>query len=549
MNIILVAINAKYIHSSLAAYSLYTYLPWEAQQHVQIKEFTINQSEALITSELLRTEPDALAFSCYIWNIDLVMSIVETFKKVMPHIPIILGGPEVSYAFDTPLADLIVRGEGEEPFKNVVRHLIEGRPLSQFSLGVDSTTLSEPPLETIPFPYHGRFPDLVNRIIYYETSRGCVNRCGFCLSSATEGVRFLDWDRVQTDLDIFLKQHVKQVKFVDRTFNCSKHHAVKIWSYLIANDNGITNFHFEIAGEQLDEELLTLLSTARKGLFQFEIGVQSTNTTTLDCISRATNTAQLFDNVRRLMAFGNIHLHLDLIVGLPHEDFASFQNSFNDVFALRPHKLQIGFLKLLRGSRLRQEAEKYGIVYKKDAPYSVLQTDSISFEEINTIHKIEHMVETFYGGTGFEATIRFLLAQSPTPFHMFQALAACWERKDMHLASHKKAAMYTFLHTFAMEYLPQKLHHICELLKFDMLLQENIRTFPDWITDYYIPDNRLITRTTGVHTFAYDICTWLKEGGQRLLSPQDITVHYNYALGVDDGRISQPLAASSPGRG
>jgi len=527
MNIILVAINAKYIHSSLAAYSLYAYLNENEKKRVKIKEFTVNQQEDFIVSELLHAKPAVLAFSCYIWNIDMVMSLIETFKKVLPNIQIVVGGPEVSYDFSSNLVDIIIRGEGEEAFKQIVQGFT---PKTEF----ESSSL---PLENIPFPYPTEiFPTLQNRIIYYETSRGCVNRCGYCLSSATEGVRFLPWERVQSDLDKFLLAKVKQVKFVDRTFNCSKHHAISIWKHLIQNDNGITNFHFEIAGEQLDNETLTLLSTARKGLFQFEIGVQSTNPKTLECIRRTTDTVRLFENVRKLMAFGNIHLHLDLIVGLPYEDYQSFKQSFNDVFACFPHKLQIGFLKLLKGSQLRKNAEKYGIVYKKNAPYGVLKTDFITFEEVNHIKKIEHMVETFYCGTGFSSTIQFMLAHFATAFDLFDSLAVHWEANNYHLVSHKKMAMYSFLHAFGEKSLPDKLRQICELLKFDMLLQENVRTFPEWITAYYTPDNRLITRTTGVHAFDSSICEWLKIAGLQTGYP--IKLAFDYSLPIEEGRCT-----------
>jgi len=582
MNIILVAINAKYIHSSLAAYSLYAYLSEEEKKHVQIQEFTVNQSEELIFSEILRQKPDALAFSCYIWNIDMVMSLIESFKKILPDMPIIVGGPEASYEYEGLLsigADVVVQGEGEEPFRELVRELMGVRPSRpQFChSGLDpesscsglltrSTTVntnetcpmgfnlkiadqvrndkpqnklhdkpqnklhnivktppSPPaPLANIPFPYPPeKFPTLANRIIYYETSRGCVNRCGYCLSSATEGVRFLTTERVQSDLNKFLQARVKQVKFVDRTFNCNKAHAIAIWSHLIQNDNGITNFHFEIAGELLDDETLHLLGKARKGLFQFEIGVQSTNPKTHEAIRRTTDTAKLFENVRKLKEIDNIHLHLDLIVGLPHEDYASFKQSFNDVFACYPHKLQVGFLKLLKGSQLRKDAAKYGIIYKKNAPYGVLQTNDITFEQVNHLKKIEHMVDTFYGATSFDSAVFFMIQNFASPFDFFDALAAFWEENDYHLVSHKKIAMYSILHKFALKFLPEKIRTICEKLKFDMLLQENIRTFPDWINEYYQCDNKLITRNSAVHTF---------EDGQ--------TLHFDYTLPIDNGRCT-----------
>ena len=530
MNILLIAINAKYIHSSLAAYSLYAYLGEDEKKHVQINEFTVNQSEELITSEIFRAKPDVLAFSCYIWNIDLVLSLAETFKKIMPHVPIIVGGPEVSYEFSSELVDVVVSGEGETQFRQLVRGYIA---LGDKTSELCNTELA-PPLDQIPFPYENRFSSLANRIIYYETSRGCVNSCGFCLSSATKGVRFLSLPRVYSDLDKFLTAKVKQVKFVDRTFNASKHHATAIWEYLINNDNGITNFHFEIAGERLDSQILNLLKKARKGLFQFEIGVQSTNPQTLETIHRTTDTEKLFENVRSIMEFGNIHLHLDLIVGLPHENYESFKRSFNDVFALRPHKLQVGFLKLLKGSKLREDAHKYGIEYKKNAPYSILKNDFIDFGQINHIKKIEHMVETFYTAA-FRSTVKFMLLRFPSPFDFFDKLAMFWEENELHMVSHKKAAMYLHLYEFSKSYLKEELHIICELLKFDMLLQENVRTFPSFIAAYYQPDNRQITRTTGVHVFNYNIYEWL-ENDVPLIQKQT-KVEFDYSRAIDDGRL------------
>ena len=535
MNIALIAINAKYIHSSTAAYSLYAYLSPEEKRHVRIMEFTVNQPQDFIVSEIYGAKPNVLAFSCYIWNIGMVMSLVEIFKKIMPQVPIIVGGPEASYEYEGLQgegADIVVRGEGEAPFKRLVGQFISGRyPAPQVIQPLDP-----PPLADIPFLYKDGFDGLQNRIVYYETSRGCVNRCGYCLSSTTEGVRFLPWGRVKTDLDKFLAAGIKQVKFVDRTFNCMKPHAMAIWAYLIENDNGVTNFHFEIAGEMLDEAMLALLATARKGLFQFEIGVQSTNPKTLAAIGRVTDTPALFENVRRLQIPGNIHLHLDLIVGLPYEDYASFKRSFNHVFACYPHKLQVGFLKLLKGSSLRQQAAQYGIKYKQDAPYSVLETDFISFGEVNHIHKIEHMVETFYGGVGFYATVRFMLESFDTPFGFFDTLATYWEGEGYHLVSHKKMALYSFLHKFGERHLPQKHRVICELLKYDMLLQENVRTFPNWITSYYVPDNMKITRTAGTHAFDYNICRWLHDIKQNPKAPllaQRVEVHFDYARDPD----------------
>lgn len=524
-NITLVAINAKYIQSSYAAYSLHAYLSEDEKRHVSIQEFTVNQSEEFIISEICRQEPDVLAFSCYIWNIGMVLSIIDTFRKISPDMLIIAGGPEASFEYQNLVehgANVIVEGEGEVPFKEIVKKITaETTALRSITSGLPSCTIQTisanaaaitssnlPALTEIPFVYTTGFDTLKNRLVYYETSRGCANKCGYCMSSASTGVRFLPWERVEQDLNKFLEARIPQVKFVDRTFNASKDHTMRIWKHLIANDNGITNFHFEIAGDMLDEEMLHTLTLARNGLFQFEIGVQSTNENTLTAIRRRTNTAKLFSNVKRLLQSGNIHLHLDLIAGLPYENFESFKKSFNDVFAYRPHKLQLGFLKLLKGSDMRNNASTYGIVYKSQAPYSVIKTNDISFAELNMLHKIEHMVETFYNATGFQNVVAFMLQQFATPLDFFHTLALAWEKDGFHLVSHKKMAIYSFLHKFGTEFLPNETMAVSELLKFDMLLQESVRAFPSWITCYYTPNNQKISRTTAMHIFKYDILTW-----------------------------------------
>ena len=499
MNIILVAINAKFIHSSLAAHSLYAYLE-EEKKHVRVKEFTVNQQEDLIVSELFNLKPDVLAFSCYVWNIGMVLSIAEIFKKIMPEVKIIAGGPEVSYDCGYLDIDVVVAGEGEKAFKSLVSALLNSEALPrvyQSKKGI--------PLEDIPFPYQNGFDGFKNRIIYYESSRGCSNHCGYCLSSAEQGVRFLPIHRVKEDLTVFLSEKIKQVKFVDRTFNCNKQHAMGIWEYLIQNDNGITNFHFEISGELLDGRMIDLIRQAREGLFQFEIGVQSTNSTTLTAIRRDTDTAKLLENVRKLKILGNIHLHLDLIVGLPYEDHSSFVQSFNDVMACFPHQLQVGFLKLLKGSALRKNTAKYGIKFRSNAPYEILENDFMGFEMVDRLKKIEHMVALFYNSGNFKAYMHFMIPRFKTPYDFFDALSVYWEENRFHLAAHKKSALYTILYAFG-----KKDRLICELLKFDMLTRENLKTFPNWISEYYRYDAKQITKTTATHTFEYDICTWLE---------------------------------------
>ena len=581
MNIILAPINAKFIHSSLAAYSLYAYLG-EEKENVLIKEFTINHSEDLIISELFSLQPDMLAFSCYIWNIEMILSIVRTLKKILPTVKIVLGGPEVSYEFDYLFAygvDVIVLGEGEQSFKLIVQDFLTHKPLQQIykSSGVS--------LGDIPFPYQDNyhqndhnqrqinlnrnqnnqnnklfstaFAEFNNRILYYETTRGCVNNCGFCLSSATKGVKFLPMERVKADLALFLAAKVKQVKFVDRTFNCNKQHTLDIWSYLIQNDNGITNFHFEIAGDLLDEDMINLIGQARKALFQFEIGVQSTNPETLTAINRSTDTTLLLKNVSTLKSMGNVHCHLDLIVGLPYENKQSFIQSFNDVMSCFPDKLQVGFLKLLKGSSLRKDANKYGIQSKDSPPYEILSNKFMGFDVINKLKKIEHMVDMFYNSDGFKCYVQFMVQQFKAPYDFFDALSTYWEQNGYHLVSHKRLALYTILYEFGkdiafsnvsdarmtsvgtlnmvmtnVDISDSVVMKISELLKFDMLIQENFRTFPEWITSYYHYDHKLITRTSGIHTFNYDIIEWLKDIELPLLSKQ-IKVQFDYGKKKD----------------
>ena len=520
MNILLVAINAKFIHSSLAVLNLRGSLKPELQQHVKIMEFTINQGESLILSEIYHAKPHAIAFSCYIWNIELVRALIGNLKKILPHVPIIIGGPEITAPEEG--VDIAVVGEGEGPFASIVQGIVNGETLHSIN-----TSCPHLPLEDIPFAYPQGFDAFTNRILYYETSRGCANKCGYCLSSATEGVRFLPLARVESDLARFLCAGVKQVKFVDRTFNCAAAHAMAIWAYLIKHDNGFTNFHFEIAGEFLTDEAFELLATARQGLFQFEMGVQTTNAQTLQSINRATNTTQLLENARRVMSLGNIHLHLDLIVGLPYEGYESFSQSFNDVFLCYPHKLQVGFLKVLKGSQLHGQAALHGIKYSSRAPYQVLETKYIKYAQVDMIHNIEHMVETFYNACGFFSSIRYLVQCFSTPFNFFEKLAVHWHACSNHLVSHKKAALYTFLHDFAQTYLPCHLTQLCELLKYDMLQTENVRLFPAWISAYYTPNNKQITRNSAQHSFLYDVVAY-KNAPQLPLKKQDTVVQFEY---------------------
>jgi len=416
----------------------------------------------------------------------MVHKLCNCIKLVLPETTILLGGPEVSYDAETILAehaniDIIIRDEGEVAFKA----FINGTPLSQIG-GVtyrdgdkiiSNATTTPLPLADIPFAYN-KLNGLENKIIYYETSRGCPNSCGYCLSGDAVGVRFLPLKRVCKELEFFLKSNVKQVKFVDRTFNCNPAHARAVWNFLIENDNGHTNFHFEISADIITDDDIALLKNARPGLFQFEVGVQSTNIDVLGTIARKTNLPRLYNSVGNIKALGNIHLHLDLIAGLPGENYQSFLQSFDDVYALEPNKLQLGFLKLLKGSRLRTQNAELGLMFKPHAPYEVLRTAQLSFDEIITLKTIEHMLDVYYNSGLFRNTLRFVVPKFSSPSVFFESLAHHFTTGGYEGVSHSKITTLNILHDFCAT-LPEK-QIIEDLLRFDMLLNENIHNLPQW---------------------------------------------------------------------
>ena len=396
----------------------------------------------------------------------------------MPDVKIILGGPEVSYTPEKENlfgADIVVTGEGEASFYSLVSDIVESKGLKNIYKAKNVT------LDEIPFCYSDCINEYENKIIYYESSRGCPFNCQYCLSSTESGVRFLSKQRVRDDLDFFIKNKVKQVKFVDRTFNCNENHALSIWNHIIESDNGITNFHFEISADLLTNEMFKILKKARPGLIQFEIGVQSTNIDTLSEIKRKTNLDSLFYNVNRIKSLKNIHIHLDLIVGLPHEGFNSFADSFNKVFALKPDMLQIGFLKLLRGSGLRNHAEKFGITYKDYAPYEVLYTNDLSFNELIELKSIENIVDIFYNSNNFSNTLEYGIKKFNTPFNFFHEFSNYWEDNSYDAVNHSKIKLYEILFNFTST-IDKNMELLRDLIKFDMFLSENIKNPPNFIT-------------------------------------------------------------------
>lgn len=491
------AINAKYIHTSLAIRSIEAYCKAN-NTYINTKEFTINNDEDDIIREIYKEKPDFLGFSCYIWNINIVLDVISTVKKVLPNTTIFVGGPEVSYDYDYIFdngVDLVCIGEGEKTVKEIVDNFNDKKCIDKsfenidgiaFKLNNKIITTNERDLlqlDEIPFVYKDGVEE--NKILYYEASRGCPYSCQYCLSSLEKGLRFLSQQRVKSDLDFFIKNNVKQVKFVDRTFNCNKKFAIFIWEYLIANDNGITNFHFEISADIIDDDMLNTLKKARTGLFQFEIGVQSTNNETLDEIKRKTNLTKLFDKVTQIKNLKNIHQHLDLIAGLPFEDYNIFKKSFNDVFNLYPEQFQLGFLKLLKGSGLRINAHKYGIVYKDKAPYEVLYTSLIDYDKMNIIKNVEEMVETYYNSGKAINTIRYGIKFFKSPFDFFENFAIHWDQQGFNSISHSKIRLYEIIYKFLLNVKNIDKNVLNEIVKFDILLNDNIKSLPSWINTNY----------------------------------------------------------------
>ena len=494
--IVLASLSAKFIHSSLALRYLTKFNDNAKKHNLTTMEFTINQRLDFIADELFRAKPDVILFSCYIWNVDMLKSLCQLLKKIMPNCIIGFGGPEVSYEAETFLrenkaVDLIMRGEGELVFSQYLDYLDFATPSSLYDIKsmtfrdgdrIVSTMQQEPlDLSLLPFPYEEDFHDVENQIIYYESSRGCPYSCGYCLSSIEKGVRFVPLEKVYTALQKFLDHKVRQVKFIDRTFNCKKSHAMGIWRYLAEHDNGVTNFHFEITADLLDQETIAFLHTVRKGLFQFEIGVQSTNPKTIEAINRNVNFEKLSGIVQQIKAGGNIHQHLDLIAGLPHEDYASFARSFNDVYALKPEQLQLGFLKVLKGSMIYNRQHDFSIVYQDTAPYEVLTTHMLPYEDTLKLKAVEEMVETYYNSGKFLNTLEYLVPLYDTPFAFFEQLSQYWIAEKCHYQYQSKIGLCNILWQFAQQNHAVDLTKMQWLIKFDLALHEKPKKLPEWL--------------------------------------------------------------------
>ncbi len=462
MRILLTTLNSKYVHSNLALKYMYN-IASLTDLEVELQEFTINNDKSYVFTEILRGGYDLVCFSCYIWNIEQIKELGENLKKASPQTKILVGGPEVSFETrqlmeENPWIDFVLRGEGEYSFSMFCKELISERYAYAYVEGLSYRRCGEiienpdAPLlemELLPFPYEKLCIER-DKVIYYESARGCPYQCSYCLSSLEKVMRPLPLQRVKEDLQYFLDEKVKQVKLIDRTFNYDKERAYQIWKYLIANDNGVTNFHFEICGEIMDDRMFQLLKTAREGLFQFEIGIQSTNSQALQAVDRKDNINVIWYNVKRLIAMGNIHIHVDLIAGLPFEDYGSFGRSFNRVYALRADHMQLGFLKLLKGTKIRGQEEEYEFCFREKAPYEIISNKYISAVEMMQLKMVETVLELYKNKGGFGHTLSYLEKNAAVnPFDLFEQLADFYYSRGFQHKSHKKEDLYRILLCFA----------------------------------------------------------------------------------------------------
>ncbi|MBR0411337.1 MAG: B12-binding domain-containing radical SAM protein [Eubacterium sp.] len=528
MKFLLCGINAKYIHSNLAIFCLRAYARAYGSTDAEyiIKEYTINHYTEDILMDLYLTGADVVVFSCYIWNISYVRELAAELKKVCPATSIWVGGPEVSYdakAFleNNPSIDLVMQGEGEEQFTALVglwekagrelflsrkrspatgilpnqeiMDVVAGSDLLPPGLAMRSTGEEEGIIDTgfalpvdmdrIPFVYED-FQIFSHKIIYYESSRGCPFACSYCLSSVDKSVRFRSLSLVLPELGRFLEAGVPQVKFVDRTFNCNRQHAMAIWRYIYEHDNGVTNFHFEISADLIDEEALKLFEKMRPGLIQLEIGVQSTNPATIEAIHRRMDLKKLFENVDRIHSMGNIHQHLDLIAGLPHEGYQEFRTSFNDLYVHAPDQLQLGFLKVLKGTFMEKNRDRYRLAYRSMPPYEVLATRWMDYGDIIGLKGIEELVETYYNSMQYTWTLKYVLPFFRSPFDFYESFARWYGARDYHRYNHSRMEKYEMIRAFLLE-TPAAPHGrlLDEMLLLDMYLRENIKKRPSWAPD------------------------------------------------------------------
>lgn len=498
--VLLVGINAKYIHTTLSIRSLKANAGKHREQ-VEIAEYTINHRREEIFQSICEKKPEAIGFSCYLWNIEYVMSLVCDLKKILPDTLLFLGGPEVSYHPEEvlrnhPGVDFVMVGEGEQTF----REFMDKKKLSE----IDGLVYREGKeihrtaprqgmnLDELAFPYDN-LEGLENRILYYESMRGCPFSCSYCLSSIEKTVRIKSPEKTEGELDFFLERKVPQVKFVDRTFNCNHEYAYRIWKYIGEHDNGVTNFHFEIGGDLLREEDFLLFDTFRPGLVQFEIGVQSTNPDTIRAIRRTMDLGELRKNIARVRRNRNIHQHLDLIAGLPYENFESFRRSFNDVYAMKPDQLQLGFLKVLDGSHMSEVQEKYDVLASSLPPYEVFSTKWLSYEEVLQLKQVEEMVEVYYNSFQFAASMAYLVRWFESPLALYEALARYYRERELTGRKHSRMERYEILWQFGIQTIPEKDYEIWrEILTYDLFRRDYVKNPPDFVRPKTEEQKRMI---------------------------------------------------------
>ena len=495
MKILLAACNAKYIHSNLAVYDLKAYSS-DYDEHVILREYTINQPKDEILKDIYSSGADVVCFSCYIWNISFVRELIRDLVKILPRTAFWAGGPEVSYDAEKFLTEMpemtgVMVGEGEKTFHDLLEFYIDGKDSLEEISGIAYRTGDKiihngwrelMDLSAIPFVYE-HLEKFENRIIYYESSRGCPFSCSYCLSSIDKKLRFRDLELVKKELQFFLDHRVPQVKFVDRTFNCKHEHAMTIWKYILEHDNGVTNFHFEISADLLREEEMELMSQMRPGLIQLEIGVQSTNPETIRAIHRHMDLKKLEHCVNRVHSFRNIHQHLDLIAGLPYEDYDTFHQSFNDVYQMKPDQLQLGFLKVLKGSLMQKEAEVYGIVYKEKEPYEVLSTNWLTYGEVLKLKMVESMVEVYYNSGQFWHTLEYLVPFEKDAFTFYEKLGSFYEKKGYSEISHSRMRRYEILLEYLQEETDVPTEVAAQKMLYDLYLREKLKKRPAFAPD------------------------------------------------------------------
>ena len=558
--ILLVAINAKYIHSNLAVHSIRGVLT-ENGHKAKVKEYTINNRVEDILDDIYTEKPVVIGFSCYIWNIEYIEKLVASLGKLLPTCKIFLGGPEVSYNTDYYLDKYsnvsgVMVGEGEETFLELAKYLfaegtdegcqnnIENIRLAGLCTRDNRKPLSREPLDMskLPFPY-SNLKEFENRIIYYESSRGCPFSCSYCLSSIDKKLRFRDLELVKKELLFFLENKVEQVKFIDRTFNCLKERCEEIWQFIKENDNGYTNFHFEISADLITDKQIEILNNMRPGAVQLEIGVQTTNEDSIKAIRRKMDIEKLREVVARLRAPKNIHLHLDLIAGLPYEDIVSFRKSFNDVYNMKPDELQLGFLKLLYGSTMYEDAKEYGIVCKDFPPYEVLYTKWLSFDDVLSLKKIEEALEIYYGTGQFVNSINYLIDFCDTPYDFYKALGEFYASKSSNGEKHSRISRYNILLEFAQVIVCEmNKASLCDisvvksLLTYDIYVRENIKTRPSFAVDATVykeeikifARNNNIDKSCHIEVMERKVLSYINDANDKILDSDMVFVVFDY---------------------